>query len=74
MIRVVSPGARVRVGPSKVEAVVLQVSIVAGEQVQYQVAWWDGRERHMDWLDPSEVDTNGVTKASIGFYPAKEGT
>lgn len=50
------PGTRVRIG-GDIPGIVTQVCI-RGESsltVQYLVAWWDGRRRVSEWVDPIEI-------------------
>lgn len=63
------------VGDKSIRATVIQIAIHANEAVQYQVVWWDGRTRKVEWLEASEVKarSNGyvgrLTKCdTIGFH------
>lgn len=69
-IEVIRPSSTVLIG-GDIEAIVLDYSIRA-HQVQYHVAWWDGRGRHEEWLDRTEVVPAGVpeelmTTVRVGF-------
>lgn len=62
-------GARVRIGIGNDQFVgeVLAIAIYA-HNIQYQVAWWNGRARSAEWLEDLEVQPVGdAAKASIGF-------
>jgi len=51
-----------------IPATVLAVMIHANNQIQYQCAYWNGRERKLDWLEESEVTLAGESRTTkIGF-------
>jgi hypothetical protein len=63
---VLKSGSRVRIG-GDLEGIVLAVTIRRGA-VSYEVAWWDGRTRHTDWLSAAEVALIGPgTACRVGF-------
>jgi len=39
--------------------------------VQYEVAWWDGRNHHVEWLYDFEVEYN-TRQTKVGFAPAAD--
>jgi hypothetical protein len=50
-----APGSRVRMrGNPKIEAFVVAVLLKAGGE-SYQVAWFDGNTRNLEWLEPEEL-------------------
>lgn len=65
MIEVIHPGSRVTIG-GDVEALVLAVMIMT-DGVQYKVAWWDGRERREEWIDPAEIGSGEGEMVKVGF-------
>lgn len=73
MIDVLKYGSKVLVGYGNDSfiATVIGVAIYESERTQYQVVYWDGRERKMVWLDKSEVNTNDsrctVKTIKVGF-------
>jgi hypothetical protein len=46
---------------------ILQVCIKSNSYVQYQVAWWSGRERRCEWLEAFEFTPVKDAKLPIGF-------
>lgn len=71
LISIIPPGANVRIGGSSEDefaGVVCQACIREGGAVQYQVAWWNGRERRCEWLEACEVVTaQEAARQEIGF-------
>lgn len=65
------PGRTVKVG-GDIIARVLEVSIrsIDTDEVQYRVSWWDGRTRHAEWVNGSEVSMCDGTEERdlIGFW------
>lgn len=49
------PGRRVLL-QGNLEGRVIQALIRENASIQYQVAWWDGRTRHCEWLEAFEVE------------------
>lgn len=70
IIKVIAPGATVRIG-QMVKGMVTQISLRGdGTTVLYEVAWWDGNTRNCQWLHDFEVvqaaeDT--TEQITIGF-------
>jgi hypothetical protein len=66
-INILTPGSRVTVGES-IAAVIVEVLIGSDLQVQYKIAWWNGRARCCEWLESCELqDIGQATNASVGF-------
>lgn len=73
-MEVIPIGTRVKVGFGEIDAVVTAVNVrMTG--VEYEVAWWNGRERYCCWVSACEVETDGpVATSRIGFLaPATNG-
>jgi hypothetical protein len=51
----VGQDVKIGVGEKLITAKVLQIAIHANESVQYQVVWWDGRTRKVEWLEAIEA-------------------
>ena len=74
MIYVLKYGSKVLVGHGNDSfiATVIGVAIYESERTQYQVVYWDGRERKEVWVNKSEVFTNDsrctVKTMKVGFY------
>lgn len=69
-ISVLAPGAKVYCDPQHdIEGVVLQISIAVKAHIQYQVEWWDGRMRRIEWFDAETVEPRDSepSRLSIGF-------
>jgi len=54
-----------------ITGIVIGVSIGESFQIQYQVAWWSGRERKTEWLTEREVAAAVLPALKIGFLSAK---
>lgn len=68
-LSVYSPGSPVLVGGS-IPATVAQVSLSPGGHIAYQVVWYDGRTRTIQWVEAFEVGlAEGSQAATIGFLP-----
>ena len=68
------PGTRVKIADGEIEGVVTQACISAGPRIQYQVAWWSGREYKLQWLESFEVSGDYVNDAvAVGFAGADRG-
>ncbi len=66
---IIKPGQQVRIGDGFIDAVVNQVSIEANNKIQYQVIWWEGNTRKIEWVSEFELNVSreiGIT--SVGFY------
>lgn len=65
-----APGYPVEIGmgEDKFQAIVIAVAIHS-HGAQYQVAWWNGRERKEAWLREYEIAPldHGATKVKVGF-------
>lgn len=64
-ITVLEPGAHVTM--EGVPAVVAAVQIWEGGHITYNVVWWNGRERHAEWVEPCEIQTREAQAMRIGF-------
>lgn len=66
MANVISCGSDVRIGddiPAKVSAISIR-----DKRVLYEVTWWDGRTRKVEWLEEFEVkQTCDTPRSAIGF-------
>jgi hypothetical protein len=70
MMTLFAVGAWVLIGDT-VPAQVRQICISANEDVEYEVVWWDGRDRKMTWLSAFElkVDPDKETLLfDVGFH------
>lgn len=70
MVQVWGPGTDVSVNDD-IPAVVVQVCLSGSPSdphIQYQVAWFDGRTRHVQWLETSEVAATAGKKVPVGFW------
>lgn len=38
-------------------------------RLQYEVTWWDERNRKSDWFDPFEIKAKGVKIRTLKFVP-----
>lgn len=66
MIQVWQRGTKVTLHDDLV-GTVLSVSI-RGTSIQYEVAWWDGRTRKVEWFAEFELAATGdEEKTAIGF-------
>ena len=72
MIEVIPPGAIVLVG-KEIAGRVVQVCIQKNKSVQYQVSWFDGNDRKLQWLEDFEVmPFKEEDKMKIGFNGGKK--
>lgn len=66
MVSVIPCGQDVRIGddiPAKVSAVSIR-----DKRILYEVTWWDGRTRKVEWLEEFEVkQTCATPRSAIGF-------
>lgn len=48
---------------------ILSVCIYPQDRISYHVAWWEGRTRRTEWLEPSEVQpqSEDAPTRKIGF-------
>lgn len=68
-LMVYPPGTAVLIGfgDDIFAAQVLAVAVYA-HNIQYQVSWWDGRQRRTDWLEDFEVQSQHEgQKLPLGF-------
>jgi hypothetical protein len=65
-ILVFSPGQSVMVGDD-IHATILGVCIRACNHVTYEVEWWDGRDRKVEWLEESSIGSILAEDLPIGF-------
>lgn len=61
----IKPGAEVRLGG--IPATVTALQVWDGLRVNYHVVWWDGRNRHAEWVDPCEIEAGAAATTRIGF-------
>lgn len=67
VVKVHRPGTVVTLAGG-IPAQITAVQIWEGGHLVYQVAWWSGRERHAEWLEPREIQIGaGHKPARIGF-------
>jgi len=67
MIQILRIGSKVKIGGS-IPATILSAQIYAARNVRYEVVYWDGRKRMVEWLQPSEIDAdNHGDCAKVGF-------
>ncbi len=66
---VLKPGTEIKIGPTQeITAMVLQVRIQEEDYVDYQVVWWNGKERKTEWLTGLEVRGGSWSaEQTIGF-------
>ena len=64
MIEIYPPGTKAYI--LDVEVLIIAVCIRAGENVSYQVTWWDGLVRKEEWVQSCEVYSSSP-KFTIGF-------
>jgi len=72
-LEVLAVGSSCKIGfrdLGRVPGVILGVAIYSGLQVQYRVAWWDGRVRKSEWVDACEVTPDDDQRLRIGFAAA----
>lgn len=71
---VFAPGAAVAIGGGEIMATVLTVSI-RENGTQYEVSWWDGRQRLEAWVTAAEVAPIPNTPAAcrVGFRVPPKG-
>lgn len=65
-IEVLPVGAEVAIG-KKIAALVTAVMVEKRDKVTYRCAWWDGNNRHEEWLASFEVEANESHRQPIGF-------
>lgn len=69
-IEVYSPGQQVLVGPidkQDIKGIILSVNIMP-TRVTYNIAWWEGSSRKVEWLTEDEFSVKANTKkTSVGF-------
>ena len=59
-------GTKARIGQD-LEATILGICIYAHD-IEYQCAWWNGRERKCEWLNAAEISaTEQYAPVLIGF-------
>ncbi len=66
---ILKPGSMVKIGPNAdLAAMILQVRIQEQDHVDYQVVWWNGKERKTEWITGLELTSRGwEDKQAIGF-------
>ena len=71
MLKVFYPGAKVLLADRQrpISGVVVRISITGPQAVSYEVAWWDGATRHMQWFSEFELKGDADGEMSIGFRP-----
>lgn len=65
------PGCRVSIDCRGVpfSGCVLRVAFGFGDSIEYEVAWWDGRNRQVRWLAAAEVMSHvNSEQQTIGFH------
>lgn len=68
LLEVIMPGSPVLVGNGKIDAKVVRVCIGDKNNITYECAWWDGNQRHEEWLHQAEVlRTDATAAVKIGF-------
>lgn len=70
MLNLLAVGSPVWVGAEddRIEGEVTAITIMAGDHVRYEVAWWSARTRNCVWLEESEVSPASKAKRrEVGF-------
>lgn len=72
---VYAPGTPVTIG-DKIDALIVAVQIDSGWSVTYQVAWWNGNTRELEWITADEISAANDGPTTIGFAapPATKAT
>ena len=52
---VLAIGSAVIIGDN-IPGIIVSIMIKGNNRVLYEVAWWNGRERKLEWLESSEVE------------------
>jgi hypothetical protein len=62
-------GTQIEIGPSgsPIPAVIIGLATYGEPRKQYQVAWWEGKKRHVEWLEACEVRASNSQVHQIGF-------
>ena len=67
ILEVLAPDSRVMLS-GEIEAGILAVSIGPNAHVRYEVVWWDGKKRRVEWVEAVEVAPVGTdAPLQIGF-------
>jgi len=71
-ITVLKPGTDVVIAKNNTDdkyknipATVVEIVIGDSFRIQYKAVWWDKTTRHVEWLDPSEIETAADDDDSI---------
>ena len=60
-------GTEVLIG-DHVPAVITAICIRSENHVTYECAWWDGNQRHCDWIESEELAVStGFESLEVGF-------
>jgi hypothetical protein len=69
-IAIIRPGSPVRLklpgDKAPIPARIAQVAIQP-DAISYQVEWWDGRVRYIEWFDPDQLDADHAPRIPLGF-------
>lgn len=70
-LTLLSPGTPVLLGPTldPIDGTILAALLRVNEYVQYEVAYWDGKTRKVEWIASHEVRprAGGASITKIGF-------
>lgn len=67
-IEVIAPGEHIKLD-DEIPAQIIGVVIRAGNCLQYEVTWWDGRQRQSKYLYDCELPANPQAKGIIYLSP-----
>jgi hypothetical protein len=73
-VLIIRPGTEINLDRHGEEllGIITQVCISQNDAVQYQVVWWDGRQRRLEWINACELrmQRDSIDTLGIGFHEA----